>query len=117
MTDVLFKLCVDMASLYLFSPSAIVQFRTASSSLDTDLTFNVAFGMADTREQCIASSQKLFQRLCKSNKDEAKVLMFDTVAVIALDEDGSLDETKLVELIGLFRPTRDGELTMVRCDQ
>ena len=94
--------------------SAIVQFRTAASSLDTDLPFNVAFGVADTREKCVECSQKLFQRLCKANPDKTNILMFDTIAMVALDEDGSLDETKLIELIALFRPTRDGELTMVR---
>jgi hypothetical protein len=34
--------------------------------------------------------------------------------LIAVRRDGTLDETKLKDLVRLFRPDRDGRLSMVR---
>jgi hypothetical protein len=69
--------------------------------------------LADTRENTIQSSQEVYRRLQLRSPDEEK-LKFETIALIAVRRDGSLDETKLKDLVRLFRPDRDGSLSMVR---
>jgi len=72
----------------------------------------MSFGIADTREHCIESSQKVYKRLLlRQAKDE--VLDFDTIALLATMDNGDIDEDKMKELIWIFRPERDGTLTMV----
>jgi len=44
---------------------------------------------------------------------EEGVLDFDTIALLATTDDGDIDCDKMKELIRLFRPERDGTLTMI----
>ena len=92
------------------SISSIVQFRSAAACTDTKFPFSTRFGPAGTREQCIESSQKLY--LALKDKD-SPVLKFEDVATIAVKDDGTLNEPLIKDLIACFRPTRDGELTML----
>ena len=59
----------------------------------------------------------MFHRLCKADRnwseDNKNALMFDTIAMVAIDGKGKLDEKKVMELIEVFRPTRDGVITLV----
>ena len=91
---------------------SIIQFRQAMSFLYTTHPFGVAFGIADTRENCAASSELVFNRLMTSSPGESK-LSFNTIALIAVNNDGSLDEAKLKELVKLMRPDREGHLTLI----
>lgn len=74
--------------------------------------FDQAFGIADTREHCFESAQRLYRRLvvCQS---KGIVLHFDKIAAIALNSDGTMDEDKMRELVRLFRPNRKGVLSEV----
>jgi small-conductance mechanosensitive channel len=91
----------------------IIQFRQALSFLNTAFPFSLAFGAADTREACITSSEKVFYRLLSNDKDGDYTLRFDTLALLAVQADGNLDEAKLTELVRLFRPNREGILSLV----
>lgn len=93
------------------SISAILQFRQALTLAVNDFPFSVAFGIADTREHCIESSQKVYKRLLLRQLDE-DVLDFDTIALLATTDEG-IDREKMKELIRLFRPERDGSLTLI----
>lgn len=95
--------------------SSIVQFGTALNCIDNDYPFTRDFGLADKRTTCINSSQKLYLRFVKKSdkKDDSGILKFDSIAMVAMEEDSTLDETKLKDLIGIFRPTRDGDITML----
>jgi hypothetical protein len=73
----------------------------------------LTFMSADTRENTIQSSQEVYRRLQLRSQDEEK-LKFEIIALIAVRRDGTLDETKLKDLVRLFRPDRDGSLSMVR---
>lgn len=95
------------------SISAILQFRQALMMAANDFPFSMAFGLADTREHCIESSQKVYQRLLLRQPEEEGVLDFDTIALLATTEDDNVNREKMKELIRLFRPERDGTLTMV----
>jgi hypothetical protein len=88
----------------------ILQFRQAVLCLDSKHPFSYAFGPANTREKCIESAQDVYNRLMLHTPDLA-VLQFDTLALIALDKNGEIDEKKARRLIRLFRPARDGSLT------
>lgn len=82
--------------------------------MDTDFPFTASFGPADTRENCVASAQDVYQRLLLRHEDENYgVLKFDTFAVVALNRKGVLDTEKIKELIRVFRPNRDGSLNML----
>lgn len=94
------------------SVSALLQFRRSLAFLHTDFPFSGSFGQAGTREDAIASSQEVFGRLNSQSSDES-VLDFEVLAMLGVEPDGSLDQQKLIELIKLFRPDRDGSLTML----
>jgi hypothetical protein len=63
--------------------------------------------LADTRENTIQSSQEVYRRL-KLRSPNEEMLKFETIALLAVQRDGTLDDTKLKDLIRLFRPNRDG---------
>lgn len=92
--------------------NALLQFRRALACLHTDFPFSGCFGPAGSREDTIVSSQEVYRRLLLKSDDE-DVLNFEVLATIGVFSDGTLDQGKLVELIRLFRPDRDGTLSMV----
>lgn len=47
-----------------------------------------------------------------SSPDDS-TLSFNTIALIAVNNDGSLNEAKLKELVKLMRPDREGHLTLL----
>ena len=72
--------------------------------------FLPVFGRADTRERCIRSAQRVFNRLLLRTPS-ARKLPFSTIALLAKnDDDGRMNKNKLRELIRIFRPDRDGKL-------
>lgn len=64
---------------------------------------------ADSRERCIKSSQAVYDRLMLRTPDR-EVMPFETLALLAKDDKGGIDQTKAKELIKVFRPERDGSL-------
>ena len=92
--------------------SDIIQFRTSLSYLNTPFPFSVAFGPADTRQGMIKSTERVYNRLMLYTRN-SNVLHFDTLALLAVEPDGTLDETKLRKLVRLFRPDREGNLTLI----
>jgi len=92
--------------------SDIIQFRASLSYLNTPFPFSVAFGPADTRQGTIESTERVYNRLML-NAPDTNVLHFDTLALLAVQQDGTLDEAKLKDLIRLFRPDREGNLTLL----
>jgi Mechanosensitive ion channel len=92
--------------------SSIIQFRQSLSYLNTAFPFGVAYGLADTREHMVDNAEKVYQRLLRSHPDKL-VLNFDTFALLAIQDDGTLDVGLLKELVGLFRPQRDGSLSLL----
>ena len=52
--------------------------------------------------------ERLFVRQGSDN-----VLHFDSIAEIAISKDGTLNHPKLKALVRMFRPARDGKLTMI----
>jgi hypothetical protein len=92
--------------------SDIIHFRQSLSFLNTAFPFSVAFGPADTRDKCIASTENVNKRLTL-NEPSNMSLQFDTLALLAVQPDGSMDLAKLTDLVRLFRPDRDGNLSLL----
>jgi len=99
------------ASNEIASISAVLRFRKALTFIQQRYPFSFDFGQADTREACIESSQKVYNRLMGDSTEP--VLQFETIALVALDDDQTIDQQKAKALIKLFRPDRDGKLTML----
>ncbi|VEU37451.1 unnamed protein product [Pseudo-nitzschia multistriata] len=93
------------------SIGAILQFRQSLSKLDSKYPFSYSFGKANMRDHCVQSSQSLYLRLLRQSPDP--VLHFNTLGLVALQRDGILDGEKLKSLIKLFRPDRDGRLSLI----
>lgn len=71
-----------------------------------------AFGIADTREACVESAQRVYDRLLLRTPGE-DILSFETLALVAKDKDDDLDEEIAKALIKIFRPDRDGNLQLL----
>ena len=93
--------------------SAVLQFRRALAHMDTDFPFGPLFGNCDTREDCVASAQDVYLRLLLENPDSNGVLQFDTIAALAKGKNGDLNYEKVKALIRVFRPERDGSLSLL----
>jgi hypothetical protein len=77
--------------------------------LNTPYPFAIAFGPASNRTECIASAEQIYRRLTGSSR----ILKFDVVAALAIRRNGDMDEETVKELIKIFRPERDGSLSLV----
>lgn len=74
--------------------------------------FSYAFGLVDTRENCIESSQEVYLRLLLDDPD-CEYLNFDIISTLALYPDGNFNQDLLKDLVTLLRPDRDGNLTLI----
>ena len=81
--------------------------------------FSIEYGKVDSRESCISSTQNIYKRLLLASDKEH--LHFETIAPVAFDEKGNLDNNKFTQLVKLFRPDRESELSILdfvkSCDQ
>lgn len=99
--------------------SAIVQFRASLSILDSGVPFSTAFGMAKTRRQVLAGSERLYETLVRKQsslhdtESNRTTLLFRTIALTALQDDGELNRPLAKNLMMLFRPSREGDLSLV----
>jgi hypothetical protein len=80
--------------------------------MDYMYPFGDAFGLADTREHCLESSQGVYRRLMLKTPG-ATVLPFETIASLGSPTPDTVDVAKVKDLIRLFRPDREGNLTMI----
>ncbi len=90
----------------------ILQFRETLNFMDGTHPLSVPFGRADTRQACMASSQKVYRHLLMKTPG-TRVLHIDTIMVLAFRADGKLQKDKARALIRLFRPDREGNLTLL----
>lgn len=99
----------------------ILKFRRALTHLDEDCMFGEAFGLTNTRDQCIASSHSVYYRLMKlaptAEEDCEKppdVLPFDVLALLCLEDDGVTENlAKKRKLRKLFTPDTSGGLPLL----
>lgn len=81
--------------------------------MQTDFPFSRLFGRADSREACVTSSAKVYERLVDNQLGNTN-LQFATLAKLATTGYGDgTQQAKLKRLINLFRPNKDKELTLL----
>ena len=95
------------------SIGAIIQFRSSLSYLNTNYPFGAAFGPAGTRKECIASVADVYRRLQLGDNSIGGNLHFNAIAELAVRDNGKLDEQRLKSYIKLFRPDRDGMMSLL----
>eukprot|EP00977_Amphora_coffeiformis_P012336 scaffold3043_cov180-Amphora_coffeaeformis.AAC.28 len=94
------------------SISAVLRFRKALTFIHKRFPFGKEFGPADTRAACIESAQEIYHRLMLATPGE-EFLSFETMAFLALEDDGTINQDKVKAMIKLFRPDRQGNLTLL----
>ncbi|KAL3920681.1 MAG: hypothetical protein SGILL_003135 [Bacillariaceae sp.] len=111
------------------SLSAIVQFGSSVGILESSYPFGQAFGRAETRHQVIDCAQHVYADLLKLQRklmiqqvyqqtgnggaDPETTLKFHTLSIVAMDDIGGLDMKLAKELMHVFRPSREGDITLV----
>jgi hypothetical protein len=101
--------------------SSIVQFRASVSVLDSEYPFSPSFGQTNNRLQVIECCQQVYMGLLqmqrhkiRSSHSDSPVLKFHTIALAAKDpRNGTFKEAKIRELVKLFRPQRNGDITLL----
>jgi hypothetical protein len=94
------------------SISAVLSFRKALTFTRKRYPFSFLFGPADSREACIESSQAVYDRLMLGTPLET-ILPFETLALLTLNETSEIDQEMAKDLVNLFRPDREGYLTVL----
>jgi hypothetical protein len=94
------------------SLSALVQYGCSIKILDSFYPFSYAFGYCFDRCSVLQNSQRLYSELTIESSDNTP-LHFRTLALASMDKGGELDEQELKDLIHVFRPNRDGTISMI----
>lgn len=92
--------------------SDVLKFQQALRYMDDDAVFGEDFGPARDRNECVGSAVAMYHKLVKWTPD-SYVLKFDTLEILAMDEDGVVDPLKRKMLRKLFRPDRSGRIPLV----
>jgi hypothetical protein len=74
--------------------------------------FGPAFGVCRNRLECIEGAETVFRDLLLATPGKYE-LSFDVLALLAINDDGEMNEQKVKQLIKVFRPERDGSLTLL----
>lgn len=93
----------------------MLRFRNALTFIKNYYPFSFSFGLADTREHCVESAQRVYGRLLLE-RGPHNPLNFETIALLAQRKDGTLDSDQVKDLIRLFRPDRAGNLSVSESD-
>lgn len=80
--------------------------------MDEVYPFGQDYGIGSTRDEAIASAENVYRRLCKIKTFKNR-LPFETLAIVALNDDESYDNVKRRALRRLFHPDKDGVLTLL----
>eukprot|EP00547_Thalassionema_nitzschioides_P001937 CAMPEP_0194200890 /NCGR_PEP_ID=MMETSP0156-20130528/1321_1 /TAXON_ID=33649 /ORGANISM="Thalassionema nitzschioides, Strain L26-B" /LENGTH=928 /DNA_ID=CAMNT_0038925959 /DNA_START=35 /DNA_END=2821 /DNA_ORIENTATION=- len=90
----------------------LIHFSQTIASINNKYPFTTSFGNAQTREACIESASQVFRNLQIHTNATASV-SFDTIALAALDRRGNFSEAQIKQFIRIFRPDREGNLTLL----
>jgi hypothetical protein len=105
--------CFASQKFEMASISSVLRFRKALTFIQKSYPFGYDFGDASTRQDCVESAQDVYNRLLLQKPTEG-LLQFETLALLAFDEgDDTIDQEKARDLVRLFRPDREGNLSML----
>jgi hypothetical protein len=104
----------DSAAKKQISIASVLKFRNALAFINDRYPFSYQFGPAATREDCIESCQDVYQKLLlQPGGMENQLLRFETLALIATSAEGQIDQAKAKDLVRVFRPDRQGNLSVL----
>ncbi|CAJ1957660.1 unnamed protein product [Cylindrotheca closterium] len=93
------------------SIAAVLRFRNALALIHNDYPFSFAFGPASNRNECVESAQNVFKQLLAQGETNVE---FETIAAsLAVREGHLLSPERVKSLIRVFRPNRDGTLSVL----
>ncbi|CAJ1957656.1 unnamed protein product [Cylindrotheca closterium] len=93
------------------SIAAVLRFRNALALIHDDYPFSFAFGLANKRNACIESAHNIFLQLLSEGETNVE---FETIAAsLAVREGHLLSPERVKSLIRVFRPNRDGSLSLL----
>ncbi|CAJ1957662.1 unnamed protein product [Cylindrotheca closterium] len=93
------------------SIAAVLRFRNALALIHNDYPFSFAFGLANKRYECVESAQIVFKHLLSEGETDVE---FETIASsLAVRDGGYLNPERVKNLIRVFRPNRDGTLSVL----
>ncbi|CAJ1957658.1 unnamed protein product [Cylindrotheca closterium] len=93
------------------SIAAVLRFRNALALIHNDYPFSFAFGPASNRNECVESAQNVFKQLLAQGETDVE---FETIAAsLAVREGHMLNPERVKSLIRVFRPNRDGSLSVL----
>ena len=84
-------------------------FRRALEFIGEEYPFSQAFGSVRTRENCVTSAQIVFEGLIQGSA--GPFLEFEVLCLVAKDSEGNVDLATVKDLIRVFRPNRNGQLS------
>lgn len=90
----------------------VLHFRRALAYMDETYPFGESFGLASTREEAVSSAEVVYGKLCQLSTIDNR-LPFDTLALVALEDDETYDRAKKAALKRLFLPDADKTLTLL----
>ena len=88
----------------------VLRFRRALAFMDEKFPFGEQFGAASNRDEAIVAAENVYYRLRKISTRDGR-LPFETLTLIALEENDTYDEVKKRALRRLIHPDKDGALT------
>jgi hypothetical protein len=98
------------------SIASVLKFRNALAFINDLYPFSYQFGRADTRVNCIESAQDVYAKLTLQpggTESQRQMLHFETLALIAASSSGAIDQVKAKDLVRVFRPDREGNLSVL----
>ncbi|CAJ1961477.1 unnamed protein product [Cylindrotheca closterium] len=94
------------------SVSDILKFRKALTYMDLEHPFSESFGPASTRDELLTSAQAAYSRL-RLLAEGSSTLPFSVLAVLAENEDGTIDKHARKSLRKIFPPDRMGNVSLL----
>ena len=88
-------------------------FRRVLSHLRKKTPFGESFGPSGNRQVTIQSSQRLYKKLLQLSEPSTQSLPFETLSVVALGNDGEMDDNKLEFLRKVFCPDAKKALPLI----
>jgi hypothetical protein len=89
----------------------VLQFKRALTYLDDENPFGENFGPSSNRDECIASSHNLYQRLCVRAKVHHS-MPFSVLDSLYIDQDGNVDRRIRAKLKYIFPPNPSGTVDL-----
>lgn len=91
----------------------MLKFRRLLAVIDDTHPFGLDFGAAGSRDECIESSRKVYNKLLEITPDSS-YLPYETLRIATLNSKGAVDKAKWNALKAIFRPDARDEISLTK---